>query len=132
MIELELPWPPSVNHYWRSVPLGKYVRVLISKKGRQYREDVKKIVAESGIKTVTGAVAIKRILYCPDYRERDEDNTAKAIYDSLTKAGAIEGDQFVCFSQCEKRIDSEKTGRVIVQIKQVSGAITKKAGAWLE
>ena len=32
-IRLELPYPPSVNTYWRSVA----GRVLISKAGRMYR-----------------------------------------------------------------------------------------------
>ena len=34
--EFELPWPPSVNHYYRHVG----PRVLISRDGRKYRERV--------------------------------------------------------------------------------------------
>ena len=108
------------------------VSVKISEEGRKYAQDVRRIVIESGMETVRGAVAIKRILYCPDWRERDEDNTAKAIYDALTKAGAIEGDEFVCASVCEKRKSDDGIGRVVVQIKPVTSHVTiKKSGAWL-
>ena len=34
--EFELPWPPSVNHYYRHVG----PRVLISRDGRKYRDNV--------------------------------------------------------------------------------------------
>jgi crossover junction endodeoxyribonuclease RusA len=36
MIELTLPFPPSVNTYWRTFN----GRMLISKKGREYRKAV--------------------------------------------------------------------------------------------
>ena len=38
-LQLTLPWPPSVNRYWRSVPMGRGrgVRVLISREGRAFR-----------------------------------------------------------------------------------------------
>jgi len=40
-VHLTLPWPPSVNRYWRSVPMGRGrgVRVLISREGRAFRRD---------------------------------------------------------------------------------------------
>lgn len=126
MIELTLPWPPSVNSYWRSVPLGKFVKVTISAKGREYAKEVARIVTESGMACQRGAIAIKRTLYCPDWRERDEDNTAKAIYDSLTKAGAIQGDEFVCAAISEKRKSADKEGRVVVQIKRIETGVTVK------
>jgi len=41
MIVIDLPWPPSTNHYWRSPNTGKLAgRTLISKKGRDYRKAV--------------------------------------------------------------------------------------------
>jgi crossover junction endodeoxyribonuclease RusA len=131
MISLELPWPPSVNHYWRHVP--KFHGAIVSREGRAYREAVKRIVRESGIVRQDGAIQINRILYCPDWRERDEDNTAKAIYDGLCHAGAIQGDQFVCRSVAEKRKDADGRGKVTVQIIRLDReAIVKPSGAWLK
>lgn len=128
MIELILPWPPSINHYWRRV--GNMTK--ISKEGREYRKEVMRIIAESGLKPITGAVAVKRILYCPDWRRRDEDNTVKAVYDALGAAGLWEDDSFVCAGVFEKRKDEDGIGKVIIQIKPlIAGAIIKKSGAWL-
>ena len=36
MIEITLPWPPSVNTYWRNFD----GRMIISARGREYRETV--------------------------------------------------------------------------------------------
>lgn len=41
MFEIELPYPPSINHYWRRV--GS--RTLISREGRRFRERVVAILA---------------------------------------------------------------------------------------
>ena len=137
MIELELPWPPSVNHYWRHVPIKRghktIVIVKISKEGREYQKAVARIIKESGVAPIAGAVAVKRILYCPDYVRRDEDNTVKAIYDSISAAGLWQDDSMVCAGMFEKRKDADGKGRVIIQIKPLSqGIIVKDAGAWLE
>lgn len=92
MIELILPWPPSSNTYWRSVPYienGKAkTRVLISEKGRAYRKAVYEIAlvsfARKGYKK-----PINFLMACvpPDRRKRDGDNLLKAVWDSMTHAG---------------------------------------------
>lgn len=111
--------------------MGKFVKVLISKKGRLYREAVEAIVAESGLEPMKGAVAIKQIIYCPDWRRRDADNLNKAILDSISHAGLIEDDSFICAGVFEKRHDPDGQGRVLLQFKTVPGATVKAAGAWL-
>jgi len=137
MIEIELPYPPTVNTYYRSVPMRKgrkaFAVVKISKQGREYRKAVAEIVKASGVEMQRGAIAVRRLLYCPDWRMRDEDNTTKALYDSLAHAGAIEGDHFIVAGSVKKFKDADGVGRVVVQIKKVDGGvIVKKAGAWLE
>ncbi|MCD8349998.1 MAG: RusA family crossover junction endodeoxyribonuclease [Planctomycetaceae bacterium] len=132
MIELVLPWPPSVNRYWRSVVIHRAPRVLISADGRKFREEVATIVKESGIPKQTGALSIKCILYCPDWRARDIDNLGKALFDSLVHAGAIDGDEFICLAVTEKRHSEDKVGRVVVQIRKLTeGVEVKPSGAWL-
>ena len=136
MIEIILPWPPSVNTYYRAVPIRKGRKWIatnkISEDGRKYCKKVHRIVKESGLKMITGAIAIKRILYCPDWRERDEDNTTKALYDSIAKAGLIERDSLVCAGLVEKRKDADNVGYVVLQIKQIdAGVKVTKSGAWL-
>jgi len=82
MIELSLPFPPSVNSYYRSIARGKICQAIISKKGREYKDKVKSFVGSSTLTDKPLSVAIK--LHAPDKRKRDIDNYLKALLDSLT------------------------------------------------
>ena len=39
-IVIKLPFPPSTNQYYRSIRMGRGVRTLVSKRGREYRDAV--------------------------------------------------------------------------------------------
>jgi crossover junction endodeoxyribonuclease RusA len=92
MQEFELPWPPSVNHYYRHVG----PRVLISREGRLYRETVGAILAANGVCTMQGKVALHAQFYPPDNRRRDLDNVGgKVLLDALQAAGAFKDDSQV-------------------------------------
>lgn len=79
-----LPWPPSVNTYWRHVG----AKVLISEKGRQYRQAVC-WQAQHENWHVWGEKRLKVTIeaFMPDRRRRDLDNVLKAALDALTAAG---------------------------------------------
>jgi len=129
MIELILPWPPSINHYWRNIQ----GRTIISREGRAYRAAVLSIIAQSGLQPVSGAVGVRRIIYCPDWRRRDIDNLAKAVYDAIGAAGLWQDDSFICEEKVKKRKSSDKIGRIVIQIYPMNtGVIVKKAGAWIK
>ena len=81
--EFELPWPPSVNHYYRHVG----PRVLISRDGRRYREAIVAKFGSEGVRRFLCPVEIMIELYPPDGRRRDVDNSLKCLLDSLTHAG---------------------------------------------
>lgn len=89
MITLSLPWPPSVNTYWRHVG----PRVLISAQGRQYRRDVCELVMlgrhrkQISLAKHLGPVAVRIEATPPDARARDVDNLLKAPLDALSHAG---------------------------------------------
>lgn len=85
-IKLELPWPPSVNRYYRTV-LG---RMLISREGREYRKLITELV---DVPTMfLGRVAVTVECHAPDRRRRDLDNICKCLFDSLTSAGVWDDD----------------------------------------
>lgn len=88
--QLILPWPPSLNRYWRSVS----GRVLISADGRKYRETV---VAASYQAARFGGdpIAVQIDAWLPDLRRRDVDNLLKAPLDALTHAGVWTDDEQV-------------------------------------
>lgn len=89
MIKIDLPWPPSINHYWRRVG----ARTLISKEGRQYREAVGKTwLLTRGMGGVDGRIRAEIWAFPPDRRKRDLDNLLKATLDALQHAGAYTDD----------------------------------------
>lgn len=84
---LVLPWPPSVNHYWRHVAIGRSVRTLISAEGRAYKASVGKACRDQQAPVeLRQRLSVVVKLEPPDRRRRDIDNTLKALLDSLTTA----------------------------------------------
>lgn len=82
MTRLELPWPPSMNHYWRNVA----GRTLISKAGREYRQRIIDQAAAEGWGALAGPVKVHIVALPPDRRRRDLDNMLKPMLDALTHA----------------------------------------------
>lgn len=82
---LTLPWPPSVNRYWRNLQ----GRTLISADGRKYRTEVVASVLQQlrRLPRLSGRLGVVIMVTPPDKRRRDLDNLFKAILDSLTHAG---------------------------------------------
>ncbi|MFO7897885.1 MAG: RusA family crossover junction endodeoxyribonuclease [Planctomycetota bacterium] len=115
MIELELPCPPSVNHYYRHV--GR--RTLISREGRRFRDRVGRALAAAGIEPVDGRLAVRIEVYPPDRRRRDIDNVQKALLDALEHGGAYHDDSQIVTLLAEKR-GPVSGGRVIARIDRAN------------
>jgi crossover junction endodeoxyribonuclease RusA len=89
MIELTLPWPPSVNRYWRTFQ----GRMIISAEGRAYRKAVAdQVLIQRGAKNLAGKLVVEIEAWRPDNRRRDLDNLLKAALDGCTHAGVWEDD----------------------------------------
>lgn len=90
-MKLTLPFPPSVNSYWRAPNKGVLVgKHLISAAGRKYLTNaVADVVTQLKRypKPRTDLVSVVVILMPPDRKRRDLDNYLKALFDSLTHAG---------------------------------------------
>lgn len=88
-IRLDLPYPPSVNTYWRSNGKRRY----ISPAGVKFTEEVSLIVKMQKPKTFADKqVAISVMIHPRSKRKFDLDNTLKAILDALMKAGMYDDD----------------------------------------
>ncbi len=94
-----LPWPPSVNTYWRHIILGgkhKKARAhtLLSEAGRDYRVAAFAALRQAKVPVgaLKGRLAVHAIAFPPDRRARDLDNLWKGILDSLKHAGVIVDD----------------------------------------
>lgn len=118
MIDLALPWPPSVNTYWRHPSSGALAgRHLISAAGRKYRALVHSKTAALGVKPAVGRLAISILASPPDRRRRDLDNVLKSLLDSLVHAGVVEDDELFDVI-CIARAAPAAPGEVRVRIAQ--------------
>lgn len=98
MIALELPFPPSVNSYYRHFN----DKTLISKRGRQFRSDVIKLCMVQGIRTpVTIPLRVAVKLYPKTKRKFDVDNCLKALLDAMQHAGVYVDDAQIRHLQIE-------------------------------
>lgn len=89
MIELVLPWAPSVNEYWHHDRKG---HTYISKPGKAFREAVGWECRAKRIKRQDGRLSLTVRACPPDRRRRDLDNILKALADALQHGGAYEDD----------------------------------------
>lgn len=119
MIDLELPYPPSVNHYYRHVG----PRVLISREGRQYRDRVLAILKTERIPRLTDRLEVWMSFLPPDNRRRDLDNCVKCLLDALQKGGLYEDDSQIKKLHLEM-CEPIEGGRCFVR----AGQIDKPAG----
>jgi len=115
VITLELPYPPSVNHYWRHYR----GRTLISRGGRTFRKAVGAALAAAGVRPMNGRLAVAVEVYPPDRRRRDIDNVQKALLDALEHGGAFHNDSQVVWLLTEKA-EVVPGGKTIVRIAERS------------
>jgi len=94
MMQLTLPFPPSVNGYWRSTRKG----VLISERGRIFRSNALASIYQQLRSRPTALLTeldVHLVLYPPTRAKRDLDNFQKALFDGLTHAGIWKDDSQV-------------------------------------
>lgn len=89
LLTIELPWPPSINHYWRHTKNGHY----ISEEGKNYRQLVFfHCLKHKGKFTKDDRLSVHIQAHPPDRRKRDLDNVLKSLLDALQHAGIYNDD----------------------------------------
>ena len=105
MITLNLPYPPSINSYWRA----NGHRRFISKEGVAFKTAVADYVIENEIPKLGDARLTVLIgLHPRDKRKTDIDNRVKAVLDSLQDCGVYDD-------------DSQVEGLIVIRMDQVKG-----------
>lgn len=111
-MKLVLPYPPSVNHYWRHARGRHYV----SDEGKAYRKAVADVAPR---RKLTGRLEVVIDVLPPDRRKRDLDNVLKALLDALAHAGTYEDDsQIDCL--LVERGSVTPGGSVEVRIREIA------------
>tara|TARA_R110000822_G_scaffold91912_1_gene211724 strand:+ start:834 stop:1187 length:354 start_codon:yes stop_codon:yes gene_type:complete len=82
--QFEMPWPPSVNGYWRTFRN----RQIISKRGREYRKNSLLLLDSMDLSNekLSSRLSVSVTLNPPTLRKYDVDNFTKAAFDALSVA----------------------------------------------
>lgn len=89
VLRFELPYPPSVNHYYLHTSNG----VILGAKGKSYRRDVALLLNHhKGYCGAERRLSVTINLFPPDKRKRDIDNILKCLLDSMEYANVYEND----------------------------------------
>ncbi len=116
VFRIALKFPPSINTYYRYVNN----RVLISRKGREYKEYVTNEVWQSEADLpILGRMSVTIQLHGPTRRKYDIGNRIKSLEDALENAGVFPDDEAIDELHVT-RGDVIKGGLCIVQIKELS------------
>lgn len=120
-LNLILPWPPSVNQYWRHPSKGPLAgRHLISEQGRSYRGRVlNQLTAEGHRHKIVDRLAVSILCHPPDRRRRDLDNVLKAALDAMVFAGVMLDDSQIDRLAIERR-DVQAPGRLEITIERIT------------
>jgi Holliday junction resolvase RusA-like endonuclease len=127
MIELTLPYAPSINH------AKQFGRLKTSKKGNLYREmvnspetmafyiQVMNICRREGVKSfddATIALEVQLDIHPPSKVRSDIDNRIKICLDSLQRAGIIADDSQIA-RLIVQRCEIVSQGKIVVRICQI-------------
>lgn len=114
---IDLPYPPSVNHYWR------YARGHwhVSTDGQRYRRTVYASVV--GHDMFHGRLDVDVTVWPPDRRRRDLDNVLKAVLDALAFGGVYKDDEQIDDLAVHRGpMQSGGAVRVVVRARDDGGA----------
>lgn len=121
-IRLDLPWPPTVNHYWISIRgrNGRQSRALSNAAKNFRRVGNLMILEQIGRKRrIKGPVSVTLHAHVPDRRKRDLDNVWKGVLDLLAHAGIIEDDSQM-HEQHGYKLEPVKGGRCVVEVTPIT------------
>lgn len=122
---LTLPFPPSVNGYWRAPNKGSLKgRHLVSDRGRKFNSEALASILEQlnpKPRALTCDLSVSVVFYPPTQARRDLDNYFKALFDAMTRAGVWLDDSQI------KKLSAEwgpvtKGGKVTLHISEVANA----------
>ena len=121
MLSLSLPYPPSINNYYRKWNNT----IVISPQGKLYRQLIWSTLWVDSYKkkkwdrkALVGDLGVEIMVFPPDKRKRDLDNIKKALFDALQHAGLYKDDYQICDDHTV-RMQPVKNGLIELKIKKI-------------
>lgn len=126
MLQFNLPYPPSVNHYYVRTKDG----MAIGKHGKAYRKEINHLLWQHTLnygqwdgEPLIGDLRVAIVIYPPDRRKRDMDNIKKALFDALQHAGLFKDDCQICDDRTVRINEVVKGGLIDFCIMRVEDEI---------
>ena len=116
-LNLTLPFPVSVNQYYRAILRGKFCTSIMSAKGREFKQRVANLVSDSEKQPTDKPVMVIIKLYPPTKRKYDVDNMLKSLLDSLIGIAYDDDSQIQCLAISKEEVT--KGGKCEIKIKEV-------------
>ncbi|QGJ70627.1 Crossover junction endodeoxyribonuclease RusA [Planctomycetales bacterium 10988] len=89
---LNLPYPPSINNYYRRTRSGVYLK----RRSKTFRRDVQTLLLLQRCEPIEGPLSVLIEVFPPEKKvKRDLDNILKALLDALQHAGVYEDDAHI-------------------------------------
>jgi Holliday junction resolvase RusA-like endonuclease len=123
-LRLELPWPPSANHYTGYRVAGpfvkgkQFVQAYPTKEAKEFHQNVQSIVMrDRAARNWAGPLKMSVWTYPPDRRKRDTSNLFKMLEDALEKAGVFLDDYQIVEHHAWRTSNVVKEGMVVVELE---------------
>lgn len=113
MLQIELKWPPSVNHMY----LRTRSKIIQKPEVVRYKQETRALLYGRKDLPMEGKLSVLIEVYPPDHRRRDIDNVSKVTLDSLQYAGVYRDDYQIDDLRIIRR-EVVKDGKLIVTIEQ--------------
>jgi crossover junction endodeoxyribonuclease RusA len=115
MLEIFLPFPPSVNVYWGFSGSRRF----LTNKAKAFKTAAKDRFAATGHQGLGKArLSVSMTLHAPDKRVRDIDNVVKSTLDALCQAGVFADDGQVDVLLVQRSFPM-KGGMCVVKIEEI-------------
>lgn len=123
MLEIFLPFPPSVNGYWGFSGSRRF----LTSKATAFKTVTKERFKSTGHLGLGKArLFVSMTLHAPDKRVRDIDNVVKSTLDALCQAGVFEDDGQVDVLLVKRAVPM-KGGSCVVRIEEIISASSEKS-----
>lgn len=107
-----VPWPPSLNNYWRFAN----GRAFLTKEAREYKKMIGYLSKSWKYDVLLDRIDLDIVVFPPDKRKRDLDNLTKILIDALEEAKLFIDDSQIDRINIE-RGEIVKQGLVLLDLK---------------